>query len=325
MCIRDSSNAILENNASFDTFGAGYVAETGNETGAWNDNIAINAQGVSWGLAKGANNYHEFDIGKTGDGFWFSGRMVESSDNVAASVNHGYIYFHRGPNEANADGDNRPLEFDSEVFAFDEALTYDDAVAPNNVPILVNNGNETFASHIGMHVVKANPVQGHDIHSVVDDFTAWNIVKGIDLEYTSHYILNDIDLIAVEGNVLGTYKNGIAFGTNTFDMIISNSSVVGFQRGIDLNKHYSTNLGDNLDPDHEFVVVNTSVTDSDWKDYRNYDPELDTILDGPITPAEDVFVTLDGPLLYSDGKSVVISGTKTDSLGTGGFPRGPDN
>ena len=33
--VHHDSNAILDNNATYDTFGAGYVAESGNETGAW--------------------------------------------------------------------------------------------------------------------------------------------------------------------------------------------------------------------------------------------------------------------------------------------------
>ena len=319
--VHHDSNAILENNASFDTFGAGFVAETGNETGAWNDNIAINAQGVDWDLAKNANNVSEFDIGKSGDGFWFTGRLVESSDNIAASVNHGFIYFHRGPR-----GEDGRLPFDSELFEFSESLSFDDAAQVNDTPILVANGNEAFASRVGLHVVKENPIQGHDIHSVIDGFTAWSVIEGADIEYTSHYILNDFDLIAKEGTVLGTTTTGISYGNNTFDVILNNSSIEGFRVGIDLNKTYSQNMGEGLSPDHEFVVINTTV-DATQTDFRNLDPDLDTILDGPVTPIDAPFVTLDGPLAYTpdNGNTVSITGTKTDSLGTGGFPRGADN
>ena len=101
--VHHDSNAVLDNNASFDTFGAGYVAESGNETGAWNDNIAIFAQGQDWRGTKSGNDLDNFDLGQTGDGFWFQGRMVASTDNIAASVNHGFVYFHRGRHRRNTE------------------------------------------------------------------------------------------------------------------------------------------------------------------------------------------------------------------------------
>ncbi|MEL7088734.1 MAG: G8 domain-containing protein, partial [Planctomycetota bacterium] len=102
--VHHDSHAVLHDNASYNTFGAGFVSETGNETGSWTDNIAIYAKGVSWGLPKNPGNTNiagtEFDTAKTGDGFWFQSRMVEASGNVAASVNYGFVYFHRGDDKS---------------------------------------------------------------------------------------------------------------------------------------------------------------------------------------------------------------------------------
>lgn len=39
--VQHASSSDIENNATFNTFGAGYVAETGDETGVWHNNIAI--------------------------------------------------------------------------------------------------------------------------------------------------------------------------------------------------------------------------------------------------------------------------------------------
>lgn len=90
--VHHDSNAILHNNVSFDTFGAGFVAETGNEIGVWTNNLAIKAEGNSAFNPKNGNLREAFDIGRTGDGFWFQGRMIRANNNIAASVNHGYVY-----------------------------------------------------------------------------------------------------------------------------------------------------------------------------------------------------------------------------------------
>ena len=177
--VHHDSNAVLENNASYDTFGAGFVAETGNETGTWSDNIAIYAQGQSWTAPKGAVTLSadQFDTAVGGDGFWFQGRLVSSFDNVAASVNTGFVYFHR-------DGDNRMIDIPAENFAYEDALMRT-SVSADDTPILSFSGNETFAAREGLHVVKSNPAQGHDVWSHLDDFTAWSVQNGVHLQYTS--------------------------------------------------------------------------------------------------------------------------------------------
>ena len=147
--VHHDSNAILENNATYDTFGAGYVAESGNEIGVWDDNIAIFAEGPSFIVPKGGNDVANFDLGKTGDGFWFQGRMVESTDNIAASVNTGFVYFHRG-----VVGENGAIPFDASTSEVGDILYDNPYVAADDHPILSFSGNETFASSKGMWVLK---------------------------------------------------------------------------------------------------------------------------------------------------------------------------
>src|SRR6056297_1653278 len=136
--VHHDSNAILANNASYDTTGAGYVAETGNETGAWHDNIAIYAQSNDWAIPKNTSDIDgNFDTARGGAGFWFQGRLVTATDNVAASVNTGFAYFHR-------DGDDRMIDFDADLFEFPEALYFDETTSPDDAPLRHFDGNETF-------------------------------------------------------------------------------------------------------------------------------------------------------------------------------------
>ncbi len=325
--VHHDSNAILDNNAAYDTFGAGFVAESGNEIGAWTDNISIYSEGVSWAVPKNAvsfDEFLEFDLGKSGDGFWFQGRMVSAEGNIAASVNTGFVYFHRGPV-----GEGGVAEFDASTTPMPELFFGDDDVRPDDVPIFVFDGNEAFAAREGLHIVKANPNQGHDVHSVLEDFTAWSVRSGAHLEYTSHYVLKNFDLIAREGEKFSEPVSGIGFASNTFDVTIVDSTIDGFREGINLAKNFTSNSKADPDETHDFVVVNTTIT-GPGDLYKNYDPNEDIILDSKPDINTAPLLEFDAPLVFEIGPStgdhhVEITGTKTDSLGTTEFPSGTDN
>ncbi|MDP1271274.1 hypothetical protein, partial [Klebsiella pneumoniae] len=74
--------------------------------------------------------------------------MVCLVGNVAASVNHGYVYLHRG---------SRMRGFPNDAFMLPEALRINGNSSPDDVPIFNFHGNEAFASTVGIYVVKANP------------------------------------------------------------------------------------------------------------------------------------------------------------------------
>ncbi|MEM8633367.1 MAG: G8 domain-containing protein [Pseudomonadota bacterium] len=322
--VHHDSNALMENNASFDTFGAGFVAESGNETGAWNDNIAIYAQGVSWADPKNAVSIRDgqFDTGRTGDGFWFQGRMVESNDNIAASVNTGFVYFHRGSN-GEIDG------IDAENFALPDALN-DTSVKTNEIPILHFDGNESFAAKEGLHIVKANPNQGHDVWSVLNDFTAWNVRSGAHLEYTSHYLLNDFHFVGKDDVRFSNAQNGIDFGPNTTDIVIRDAKIEGFDVGIDLDSRFTPNSS-GVEGEHFFTVIDPNISDVN-EDIANFDPNNDVITTARDLERAPPDLQLDEPVIYrewqghgdSGFRTATFSGTKSDSLGDVPFPAGTD-
>ncbi|MEO0370767.1 MAG: hypothetical protein AAF231_04845, partial [Pseudomonadota bacterium] len=317
--VHHESNAILENNATYDTFGAGYVAENGTETGAWIDNIAIFSQGTSGRDPKlGNGSLDDFDLGRTGDGFWFQGRLVDSVDNVAASVNNGFVYFHRG-----TPGGDELTKVDtdwSDIPFYAEELTIDDH------PILGFNGNEAFASKLGLYILKGNPDQGHDVHSVLEDFTGWNLQIGAELSYTAHYTLKGFDLVAIEDASPNSF--GIGLGLNASDIAIVDSTIEGFGEGIHLN-HEFTIRGD-VPEDTEYTIVDATFIDV-TTDIGGYDPTLDTVLSTEDLPYLTPDIEFDGPLTYKEGwqdpdsRQIDISGTKTDSLGTTDLPGGADD
>jgi len=318
--VHHDSNAVFHNNASFDTFGAGFVAETGNEIGSWTNNIAIRAEGNSAFNPKNGNDVDAFDMGRTGDGFWFQGRMVRSVDNIAASVNHGYVYLHRG---------NGMIGFPNTAFSFPEALRRTGNALPDDAPILNFHGNEAFANTVGLYVVKANPNQQHDIHSHLSDFTAWSVEAGAALEYTSHYLLEDFDLIGKDDEPFNDANFGIDFGTNTTDMVIHRAAISGFPTGIGLAKNFTD---DSVPPTaNQYVVIDAAFDDVEEPFADNYDPSLDLVLTGAdLVPGRfNVVINGGAPLEYnspstSAGSGVDYVGTKTDAIGNSPIPAGTD-
>src|SRR5690606_8036620 len=137
-------HALFHQNVSFNTFGAAFVAETGNETGAWTDNLAIKAEGINGSFnPKNNNEINSFDIARSGDGFWFQGRMVASIGNIAASVNRGFTYFHR-------DSSRTMIRIPPQRFMLPEALGLGSDSGADDIPIRHFHDNEAFASTVGV-------------------------------------------------------------------------------------------------------------------------------------------------------------------------------
>jgi hypothetical protein len=316
--VHHDSNAIFHNNVSFDTFGAGFVAETGNEIGTWSNNLAIKAEGNSAFNPKNGNDRELFDMGRTGDGFWFQGRMVRSINNIAASVNHGFVYLHRG---------SGMLPFPGSAFMFPEALTRNGLSGVDDAPILSFADNESFASTVGLYVVKANPNQQHDIHSHFKKFKAWEVRAGAAMEYTSHYLLEDFDVIGKTPEAFSSAAFGIEFGTNTSDMVINNAHISNMPIGVILSKQYTEPVPP---PEtNQYVLIDTTFEDVDL-DYEFFDPLLDQVLQGADLQLDQFDVSINNGTYEflspatSAGSGVYWQGTKTDSIGPTPVPAGTD-
>ncbi len=316
--VHHDSNALFHNNISFDTFGAGFVAETGNEIGAWTNNLAIKAEGNRAFNPKNGNDRELFDMGRTGDGFWFQGRMVRSVGNIAASVNHGFVYLHRG---------SGMLSFPSSAFMLPEALTRNGLSGVDDAPILSFIDNESFASTVGLYVVKANPNQQHDIHSHFRGFTAWEVQAGSAMEYTSHYLLEDFDIIGLTPEPFRSPFFGIEFGTNTSDMTINRAQISNMEIGVILSKDYTNPTPPEA---NQYVLIDVEM-DQVNQDFEDYDPNLDLILTNADLLPGQFDVTVNGNVheflspATTAGSGVPWVGSKLDSIGNSPVPAGTDN
>ncbi|MEL6519411.1 MAG: G8 domain-containing protein [Pseudomonadota bacterium] len=326
--VHHDSNAIVHNNATYDTFGAGYVSETGNEIGVWSDNIAIFAQGVGWGNPKNMTTLSTFDTGRSGDGFWFQSRLVKSDGNIAASVNNGFVYFHRGSSTVDGSEPGN-IRINANSFELPEALASAPVAGIDDAPVTSFSNNEAFAARSGVFVVKANPNQQHDIHSKFQDFTAWNVANGGHFEYTSHYIISNFDVVARESRTFVGSTDGISFGPNVSDMTVIDLRAEGFDRsGVNLLKSFTN---DELSFDAKKLAVVGGTFIDNGVDLYNYDPEFDIVIDLDDHTPLPFEVNLEGQLTYREGypdpgaRRVEILGEKTDGVGTISIPAGTDN
>ena len=314
--VHHDSHAVFTDNAAYDVFGAAYVAETGNETGRWSRNIAIRSIGVNAGL-KNAEDVAAFDLARSGIGFWFQGRAVDAIGNVAAGMpaGHGYVYMSRGRNED-------VINVISETTHQPEALRYFDDAMINRPPISQFDGNEALAAASGLVVIKASFEQHHDVRSVMEGFTAWEVREGASFQYTGHYTLIDFDIVATDQSAgSAPPKAGILIDVNAIDFVINGANIDGFKTGVDTRKIIVGN--DRFDGDFGFAFIDVNFSNV-GEEYKNADAN-DLILtaadlvggDNPFNvrlefdPENDRY----NPQLFVRGGWTEVNGQKTDSIG----------
>jgi hypothetical protein len=312
-----AGNAFLFQNNTWNTFGAGFVAESGNEIGAWVENAAIKGVGVDH-IVKDAADVDAFDLGRTGDGFWLQSRSVRLHKNLAVGMTGGmgFVYFHRN----NDLGTTQPLtpDFVAKSLCMPGSMRF----KPQGIEkpqIAQFSDNEVIASEVGFHIVKPTPIEPHDIRSVIDNFTAWEVAKGVDITYTSRYTVKGGLLV---GTWAATDTVGVNFGMNTYDLAVSNTRISGFEYGVNLSKAATRVFGRTS----RYSVVGASFSGIRKKKYVNYDSS-DQILAGPVTskPPSLAFAWGSGPAIpYSSALYLYVRGAKDDSSGRTIYPIATD-
>lgn len=220
--VHHSSHADFIDNVAFGVFGAAYAAEDGDETGLWLRNIAIRSPGFDRGSDSAKRGVERHDNGRTGDGFFFAGRLVEAAENVAANTTHGFVWMTR----------SAPSAPTLQTLHQPEIAYGKPVVDPEVPPIQGFRNNEAFGTEIGLMVIKKNPSQGHDVRSVLDGFVNWETFRGVDISYSGHYTLLDFDLIGTMSKGNFAPDAGMEFGTNSFDIVLNRVQLERFPIGI---------------------------------------------------------------------------------------------
>ncbi|MGM0740504.1 MAG: G8 domain-containing protein [Pseudomonadota bacterium] len=305
--VHHSSHAEFVQNTAFDVFGAAFVAEDGDETGLWWENMAIRTEGIGFGDAKtkSGDDVHRDDIGRTGDGFFFGGRAVEAGHNIAANTTHGYVWMLRA-------SDANPT---AEQLDHPDAYYGREPKGNDQIPIQGFHDNEAFGTQVGMIVVKSSTWQGHEVRTVMDGFTNWETSEGVNLTYTSHYTLKDFDLIGTTNtDKISSAGTGFKFGGLTFDLVLNGFKAEGFELGIELDQR----AGDTwTDADYGHVIIDAEFANN-VVDVNGFNPDRhmwltsDDLVEGRLSFDMQGSTSLE----VVAGEGLYLDGIKTDSIGS---------
>lgn len=269
------SEANLFGNVSFDIFGAAFVTESGSEKGVWFNNAAVRSSGLDQGsppknsvrgfsscTACNSTPYADYDIARTGHGFWLHGRMVHVKENFAANVaRSGFSFLHR-----QTDLPSRDIITGKDLLQPVSMRFYGAATSKKHDFDRVNiqnfSDNEAMGSYVGLEVMKDKAFQPHDLRSVIDRFWGWEISQsGIQLEYTAHYTIRGARLARAVNPRTNSTATGSLFGVNAYDLAIVDSKILNFPTGLEF-RHESSITAGNDNPDGYFASVNNVITGS---------------------------------------------------------------
>ena len=247
--VNHDSHVVMEDNVSYDSLGAGFVTELGNETGAFRRNLAIRSVGSGESFE---NRADIFDFGHSGHGFWFQGPGVEVEDNIVAGSRHvGFMYYTR----------SSPVDFDAANLLDPSIAGGEDTISVSDVPIRLFRGNTAFGVKNGFqtwfHMLNAT----HDGRSVIEDFTVWGTRShGVAIPYTAH--TNLINVTAIN-NVDNPRWTAINSNTHTDNIIYDNVRLEGWEVGIKTATH-----GYNMIHDGYFRNVKDILIPHAWRNDR---------------------------------------------------------
>ena len=312
------AKAFFYDNATYDAFGAGFVTESGTETGAWIGNTAIRSRGVVNESVKDAASVAAFDLGRSGNGFWLQGRLVRVQRNVAAGMtgDFGFVYMHRGVDPAL--GTQRAITPAHLGGLADLAMWRNHLVS--TPPLAAFRDNEVFASKGGFYVSKSRTNQHHDARNVIENFTAWAVQTGMEITYTNRVTAKNVRIWGVSGDPLST---AIEFGRHTYDVVFNNLDVRNAAYGIDIGT-----APQEIARANHYTFVNLHTQNIARSTFKNAKGD-ETVLS--VAPPRRNAVSVD--FKGSDGAAprwslasplnrLYLDGEKTDALGAIDFPVG---
>jgi len=227
--VQSNSIAVLDNNVTYGVYGSGFVAESGNENGAWRYNLAVKTAGRhetnNTDVAMEKDQARNQDFGITGTGFWFQGRYLAAIDNVSAtSGGAGFFYFHRGVDNIDPTVDALPQP---------EIGQANPTIPVLQPPIDAFIGNESIADAMGLNIVgEEEPRVFNDGRSIIQDFAAWEFgIHGATLQYGTHYTFKDIKFFG-STTLRNRLEAGFDIGTSTEDVVINGATIANVPFGI---------------------------------------------------------------------------------------------
>lgn len=240
--VHHQSHAVLEDNVVFDVAGTGIVAESGNEIGAWRNNITIKTTGDGDQQFTPVHPQRRtlFDFGFEGGGYWVQGAaQVEMVDNVAVSAAGAGIDIFSALS-SNFDASTIPVANLPANLQYIGQGRGEIPVAV--VPLRRLSGFETYNSHDGIatweHMANGDGQLGfaqsedfaHNARSLIDNFKVWGIRnRGVHNEYSTQ--VDFVDGLIV-GNMNRPSGHGISSNEPAQNHLYKNIRIKGFAVGM---------------------------------------------------------------------------------------------
>ena len=266
--VQHESHAGLEDNVVFDVAGAGIVAESGNETGWWTDNITIKSTGVRWDIAKKQRNNRKakFDFGFEGDGYWLEGAaQIANTNNVATSTNHaGIVLFSGSLNTVETFRPVKTIAVKDLPPSMRSLFPGRTEVDIRHVPTATVKGFEGYNNTKGIGYWghgfnfdgelafnepgrKEQALTAHLGRSLIQDFTIWGARKtGVVVQYSSNLDLENGIVAGVDDDERVSSGRGVFLNHGTYNSVVDGVEVNGFREGVHFeqlpsDKNYNTN------------------------------------------------------------------------------------
>jgi hypothetical protein len=220
------------NDVAYNTTGAGFVAESGDEIGAFRGDLAVRSVGSGEDIDSRISLQ---DFGHEGVGFWLQGNGVAVESDIAIEQAHaGFVMYSNGLIDPEM-GPTRFLAANLPDPDLAQGQTYVDVGA---VPFRSFLNNQAYASADGLNIRYNQPFLG--THSVVSGLIAWNAHYGAEILYTSRLIVQNSWFVS--GNAQKYGWVGIFEGNEGVDdTTYSNNRVEGWYTGLHVSeqgRHY---------------------------------------------------------------------------------------
>ena len=306
--VQDNANANFAYNTVFEAFGAAFVSASGVDTGVWHRNVAISSQGIGPGNRAAGEDLRAGDYGRSGDGFFFVSRGVESTENIAANTTYGFTYNSRDSGEESQGAFIGTLDNP-------EIANGRNFIQASEAPITDFRDNEAFGSHVAFETFRNNSSQGNDLRNEIDAFTAWEVFTGIQTFYSSHYLVTDTRIIGTDTpHANSGVSQGIDLGNRAVDWTLNGITLENFDVGARLSNlpnpegtpGQDARLGINI-IDVRFNNVDQEYDNAPVGGHQFIDP--DSIVEGRLA------VRYINPLIIEHGEDLNIDWIKVDSLG----------
>ncbi|MGF1444815.1 MAG: malectin domain-containing carbohydrate-binding protein [Pikeienuella sp.] len=262
--VHHDSRAVLNSNVTFDILGSAIVAEAGNETGRWENNLTIKTTGDDRPQIDfdGSARVPVFDFGFNGEGFWLQGApLIEMVDNTAVSSNGaGLEIFTDVDGNRNKDVNGAAVAvatlapaqrdvFLAAGYDLTDMIDIRAAISPGVTGFTAINsfkGIETW-NHMRNDdgVLSFFGGHGHALRSEISDFELWGIFgEGIFTQYSTQIDFRDGVIVGAPDDPVefrpgingGGVGRGIGSNGPAHDLVYENIEIDGFEVGLRLPK-----------------------------------------------------------------------------------------